>query len=79
MCFLKGRVTDKHTESHEVMEFSSASKGHKSWHHRFMGAGGQPRGGIIWKESKAPFVYSPRSSVTKYVCVCLRLFVCACT
>ena len=63
MCFLKGRVTDKHTEAHEVVEFSMASKGNKSW---FRG-NGQARKASVWKEVKAPFVYSPRSSVARCV------------
>ena len=66
MCFLKSRITDKHKEDHQVMEFSSASKGHSSWHSRLLGSHGKVKGGRVWREVKSPFVYSPRTSVARY-------------
>ena len=65
MCFLKGRVTDKHTANHQMMEFSSVGKGQKSWHHRLVGSKGRSQGGRVFEESKSPFVYSPRTSVAR--------------
>lgn len=65
MCFLKGRVTDKHTEKHQMMEFCSSSKGQKSWHSRLLGTGSRARGGRVWNELKSSFIYSPRSSVSR--------------
>lgn len=59
MCFLKGRVTDKHTAAHQMMEFCSVGKGQKSWHHRLVGSKGRAQGGRVWDDSKSPFVYTP--------------------
>jgi hypothetical protein len=64
MCFLKGRVTEKHSDSHKMVEFSSISKGQKGWHHRLVGSN-KVKGGRVWDELKAAFVYSPRNSVVR--------------
>lgn len=68
MCFLKGRVTEKHSSSHQMVEFSSAGKagkgGQRAWHQRLTGSNSKPRGGRVWEEHKSPFVYSPRTSLS---------------
>lgn len=69
MCFLKGRVTEKHSSSHQMVEFSSAGKagkgGQRAWHQRLTGSNSKPRGGRVWEEHKSPFVYSPRTSLSR--------------
>lgn len=61
MCFLKGRTTDKHLASHQVLEFSSGGKGQKGWKQRLLGHHRRPEG-HLFEGTKEPFVYSPRTS-----------------
>ena len=65
MCFLKGRTTDKHLTSHQVLEFSSGGKSHKGWRQRLLGHKRQE--GHLFNETKEPFVFSPRTSRARWV------------
>lgn len=60
MCFLKGRTSDKHLDSHQVVEHTTGGKGHRGWRQRLMGS--KNHEGHAFSENKEPFVYSPRTS-----------------
>lgn len=65
MCFLKGRTSEKHPASHQMLEFSTPAKGQRSWHHRLLHISYKPRDGRMWAEPREPFVYSARQSTSK--------------
>lgn len=67
MCFLKGRTADKHSLSHNVLEFTSGSKGHRSWHHRLLGLPAKTtHDGRLVREKRELFVYNNGTAPTRY-------------
>jgi len=67
MCFLKGRTADKHSLSHNVLEFTSGSKGHRSWHHRLLGLPAKTtHDGRLVREKRELFVYNNGTTPTRY-------------
>ncbi|KAL5490978.1 hypothetical protein EMCRGX_G016189 [Ephydatia muelleri] len=63
MCYLKGRVTGKHTQTHSIMEFQSYNSSQKGWHKLFSSSsskGGQDCS--LMADPQEPFLHTPKFS-----------------
>lgn len=63
MCFLKGRVTEKHIQAHPVMEFQSYSNSHKGWHKLFSSSSSKNgQDSSLVTDPLEPFLHTPKFS-----------------
>ena len=62
MCYLKGRITGKHTHTHSVMELKSYNSSQKGWHKLFSSSSKGGQDCTIMAEPQEPFLHTPKFS-----------------